>query len=42
MSKVDIANKIYSMVFAIHGQLGIITYNDICQFFNLNYSTIKI
>ena len=32
MSKVDIANKIYSMVFAIHGQLGIITYNDICHF----------
>ena len=35
MLKVDIANKIYSMlmVFAIHGRLGRITCNDICQFF---------
>ena len=34
MLKVDIANKIYNMlmVYAIHGRLGRITCNDICQF----------
>ena len=35
MLKLDISNKSYSvlMVFAIHGRLGRITCNDICQFF---------